>query len=44
LIVVGNSGNPRYLPLIERFLHHPDPLLREHARWAWDRITQKTGV
>ncbi len=38
LIVAGNSGNPRYLPLIERFLTHSDPLLREHAEWAWNRL------
>jgi epoxyqueuosine reductase len=44
LVVAGNSGNRRYLPLIERFLHHPDPLLREHARWAWERIHHRAEV
>lgn len=39
LVVAGNSGDPRYLPLVERFLQHPDPLLREHAGWAYQRLT-----
>jgi len=41
LIVAGNRGDPRYLPLIERFLNHPDPLLRAHARWAKAQISRK---
>ncbi|MFQ3612078.1 MAG: hypothetical protein SNJ72_11355, partial [Fimbriimonadales bacterium] len=40
LIVAGNSGNQRYLPLIERYLQHPNPLLREHAEWAHRRLTE----
>ncbi len=40
LVVAGNSGNPRYLPLIERYRHHPNPILREHAEWAYRRLTE----
>ncbi len=39
LVVAGNSGNPDYLPLIERYRHHPDSLLREHAEWAYRKLT-----
>jgi epoxyqueuosine reductase len=40
LIVAGNRADPRYRPLIERFLHHPDPMLRSHAEWALKRFKQ----
>ncbi len=41
LIVAGNSGNPDYLPLVERYCHHPDPMLREHAEWARQRLKER---
>ncbi|MCS7048682.1 MAG: tRNA epoxyqueuosine(34) reductase QueG [Verrucomicrobiae bacterium] len=36
-IVLGNCGDSAALPALERALHDPDPLVREHAEWA---ITQ----
>ena len=38
LVAAGNSGGGAKLDRgIERYLDDPDPLLREHARWAADR-------
>jgi epoxyqueuosine reductase QueG len=37
--VAGNKGDPDLRPLIERYCQHPDPMLRETARWALARLT-----
>lgn len=39
-VAAGNSGNPRYLPLLEKLLQDPEPLIREHAKWAIAKIKQ----
>lgn len=39
-VVAGNSGNPHYLPLLEKLFHDPEPLIREHAEWAIGKIKQ----
>lgn len=39
LIAAGNSGDGDLVPLVERHLKGDDEMLREHARWALDRIT-----
>lgn len=38
LIVAGNKRDPTLRPLIERFLNHEDPILREAAEWAIQRL------
>jgi epoxyqueuosine reductase len=38
MIVVGNSGTRRFLGKLGRFLDHPDPDVREAARWAQVRL------
>jgi epoxyqueuosine reductase len=38
LVVVGNIGDERHLPLLAGYLRDPDPLLQDHARWAIERI------
>lgn len=43
LVVAGNSGNRDYLPLIERYRDHPDPMLRKHAEWARQQILRKSS-
>ena len=35
---MGNSGNRDFLPLLETLAVNPDPLIREHARWAIEQI------
>jgi epoxyqueuosine reductase len=39
-IAAGNWGHPDSLPLLERLLEGSSPLIREHAAWAVNRITE----
>jgi epoxyqueuosine reductase len=38
MVVVGNSGVRRLARRLGRFLEHPDPDVRSHARWAKARL------
>lgn len=38
-IALGNQGNAAALPALQRALHDPEPLVREAAQWAIERIT-----
>jgi epoxyqueuosine reductase len=40
-IVLGNKGDPAALPALQRALNDAEPLVRDAARWAIERITQK---
>jgi epoxyqueuosine reductase len=33
-VVMGNSGDRRFIPWLEAAAHHPDHLVQEHAAWA----------
>ena len=37
-VVMGNSGDRRFLPKLEEFYRHEDPIIREHAAWAIRRL------
>jgi epoxyqueuosine reductase len=37
-VALGNTGDRTALPALERALGDPEPLVREHARWAIDEI------
>ena len=37
-IALGNVGTPADLPALEQALRDPEPLVREHAAWAIERI------
>jgi epoxyqueuosine reductase len=39
LVAIGNSRVKAFLPMVARFLEHPDDLLRSHARWAYEKLT-----
>ena len=39
LVAVGNSGDAELAAAAERYLEDPDPLLREHAGWALERLS-----
>ncbi len=39
-IVLGNRGDPAALPALRRSLTDPEPLVREAAQWAIDRIQE----
>ena len=36
-VVMGNSGDERFVPWLEQAAQHPDPIVREHAVWALAR-------
>jgi epoxyqueuosine reductase len=37
-VAMGNSGDVRFAPWLERMARHPNPIVREHAAWALDRL------
>jgi epoxyqueuosine reductase len=37
-VAMGNSGDSRFLPWLERVCGHEDPAVREHAQWATARL------
>ena len=37
-VAMGNSGDRRLLPWVERACTHEDPVIREHAQWAAARL------
>jgi epoxyqueuosine reductase len=39
-VALGNSGDVSRRPLLETLLDDADPLVREHARWALDRLNK----
>ena len=40
-IALGNTGNMQALPVLQNALHHEEPLVREHAQWAIEKINQR---
>jgi epoxyqueuosine reductase len=40
-LLLGNGGDPAALPALRRALDDPEPVVREAARWAIDRITAR---
>jgi epoxyqueuosine reductase len=37
-VALGNAGDARGRPVLERLVEDEDPVVREHARWALDRL------
>jgi epoxyqueuosine reductase len=44
LIALGNSGDVRALPLIERLLEDPSPLVRGAAVWALAQLADQSEI
>jgi epoxyqueuosine reductase len=40
-VAMGNSGDERFVPWLEQAAQHSDPIVREHAAWALDRLRGK---
>ena len=40
-VAIGNSGDERFVPWLERAAQHSDPVIREHAAWALERLRGK---
>jgi epoxyqueuosine reductase len=43
-VVLGNVGNPEDVDVLTRALDDPEPLVREHAAWALDRMGRAADV
>lgn len=43
-VALGNAGDARALPALERAAADPEPLIAEHARWAISRLTCAPAV
>jgi epoxyqueuosine reductase len=37
-VVMGNSGDRRFVPKLEELTRHEDPVVREHAEWALSQL------
>jgi epoxyqueuosine reductase len=42
LVALGNAGTEEHRGVLERFSEDPDPLLREHAEWALERLEERS--
>ncbi len=42
-VAMGNSEDARFIPWLERVREHSEPVLREHAQWALERLQAKSG-
>jgi epoxyqueuosine reductase len=40
-VVMGNSGDPRFIPKLEELAHHGDAAVREHAAWALAQLARR---
>jgi epoxyqueuosine reductase len=41
LVAIGNAGTEAEAPLVERYASGDDPMLREHAEWALERLGER---
>lgn len=42
-VELGNIGTRDDMPALEGGLRHDEPLVREHAAWAWAQIAEREG-
>lgn len=42
-LIAGNSGREELLPVLDELAEHPSEAVREHARWACERIRNIRG-
>ncbi len=38
VVAMGNSGDARFVPILQKFMEHDDIVLSEAARWALERL------
>lgn len=43
-VALGNTGDIHALPVLQNGLNGEEPLVREHARWAIEKIGQRAGT
>jgi epoxyqueuosine reductase len=44
IIALGNVGDPAAIPALEEFRKDTNPLLKEHATWALERLQKVRRV
>ena len=42
-VASGNIGDMHHLPVLQNALNDNEPMIREHAQWAIDKISKKTN-
>jgi epoxyqueuosine reductase len=40
-VALGNTGGPEVIPALEKAMRDPEPMVREHARWAKENIRDR---
>jgi epoxyqueuosine reductase len=43
-VALGNTGDMHALPVLNRALEDSEPMVREHAKWAIEKIEQRVGT
>jgi epoxyqueuosine reductase len=43
-VALGNTGDMLALPVLQNALNPEEPMVREHAQWAIEKIEQRVGV
>ena len=43
-VALGNTGDTHTLPVLQIALDDEEPMVREHAKWAIDKINQRVGA
>ena len=43
-VALGNMGDMLALPVLENASNHEEPMVREHAQWAIEKIEQRVGA
>jgi epoxyqueuosine reductase len=41
MVAIGNSGNPKFLEILDELAVHEDPWISEHAKWAKGEILKE---
>jgi len=42
-VAMGNSGDPKFVPKLQRLAEHSDPVIREHAIWALEKLNHSAA-
>ena len=40
VVAIANTGSPRFVPALERLAQHSSGLVRAHACWALDTLSE----
>lgn len=43
-VAVGNTGSENDLPVLEQAAQDEEPLVRDHAKWAMDKLIRRSGL